>query len=108
MSNQEFVKPKSKSSRIRASMVQFFTGSFWSPPESTKRVRRPPSQWWNPTGSLGKSDRKSDKSITVDVEVFPNVTLLIRQIPGNKETEENQEASIVRKIISSQVYDFSD
>ena len=32
--------------RIRSSVRQFFKGSFWDPPDSGKRARRPPSQWW--------------------------------------------------------------
>jgi hypothetical protein len=53
--------PKSRFSRIRSSVNQFFTGSFWDPPKSEKRVRRPPSQWWSPHDKVSKKGNKSKK-----------------------------------------------
>jgi hypothetical protein len=107
INNQE-LRQRSSSSRIHSSIVQFFKGSFWSPPESTKRVRRPPSQWWNAIDPLQKSHRKPKKSLVADVEVNPTYHSLINQISRSSEPEKNQEASIVRRDPSSQIYDFSD
>jgi len=107
-SNHELSIPRpSKYRRIRSSMVQFFKGSFWSPPESTKRVRRPPSQWWSPTSSLNTSNRKPNKSSVVDAEAYPTMKLSDRKISGSEGMEENK-VSIVRKVPSSEIYDFSD
>jgi hypothetical protein len=53
--------PKSRFSRIRSSVNQWFTGSFWDPPKSEKRVRRPPSQWWSPHDKVSKQGSKSKK-----------------------------------------------
>ena len=108
INDQEVRRRQRSSSRIHSSIVQFFKGSFWSPPESTKRVRRPPPQWWNAIDSLQKSHRKPKKSLVADVEVFPSYHSLIKQISRSSEPEEIQEASIVRRDPSSQIYDFSD
>jgi hypothetical protein len=62
--------PKSRFSRIRSSVNQFFTGSFWDPPKSEKRVRRPPSQWWSPHDKVSKKGNKSKKRPKKVVDMF--------------------------------------
>jgi hypothetical protein len=60
----------SRFSRIRSSVGQWFTGSFWDPPKSEKRTRRPPSQWWSPHDAVSggsKSKKPSQKVVTVSL-----------------------------------------
>ena len=106
--SQEHTKPKSRLSRIRSSVDQFFKGSFWDPPESTKRVRKPPSQWWTPSGSLKKRERKS-KVMVEDVDLQEDQSSVLRELSESKQMDEDQgQRSGVRRITASQIYDFSD
>jgi hypothetical protein len=50
----------SKFKRLRLSVNQFFKGSFWDPPKSTRRESRRPPQWWvaSPPNSKSRRGRK--------------------------------------------------
>lgn len=109
--SQGYTKPKSRLSRIRSSVGQFFKGSFWDPPESTKRVRKPPSKWWTPSGSLKKRKRKRKSKVMMeDVDLQENRSSVTRELSDSKEMDEDHEEqrSGVRRIMASQIYDFSD
>lgn len=92
-------------------MGQWFKGSFWDPPDSSRRKRRPPSQWWMPseTTPKPKRNRRPKTEISQEAEMASASALSPKE---NKAADANavatKEGESVTRIISKEIYDFSD
>lgn len=93
--------------RPRMSVGQWFKGSLWDPPNSTKRERRPPSQWWMPSSTVPKIRKKKPKETQKDeVDTIEPATSggAVSEAPVCVEMKSDTAAGIVSK----EIYDFSD
>lgn len=94
--------------RSRMSVGQWFKGSLWDPPNSAKRERRPPSQWWMPSSIVPKLKRKKrtkgdTRKDGVDTIKQATSGSAVSQVPVCIRKEEP-----VTRIMSKEIYDFSD
>jgi len=100
-------KPRSKISRLRTSVRQWFTGSFWDPPASNKRKRRPPSQWSMPTENTGSKTRRKSEPRT-KLSQSKEIQGKADEVPVDADAVVIREGDMVTRIASKEIYDFSD
>jgi hypothetical protein len=78
-------KKGSKLSRISASVNQWFKGSFWDPPQSTRRQSRPPSKWWVASPASVRSKRNRQSKTKLMMKVLSHLRQTLMTVPDGRE-----------------------
>ena len=99
---------RSEVRRSRMSVGQWFKGSLWDAPNSAKRERRPPSQWWIPSSIVPKWKRKKKAKGYTRKEAVDTIKPATSRSAVSEVTVCQEQEEPVTRIMSKEIYDFSD